>query len=127
MGLGTEESAVALVLIWKQINLNCYYCGHYCIELVQVLITCNLYVQFCVFNPRSLEQKIVTRTLEGGGGQSDSPLSTFDTIHLTDMKFGTYNELSLYFQLSVITWFLIGFHGKHSCINDVRSGRHLGF
>ena len=55
-------------------------------------------------NPRSLEEKIVTRSLEEGGswgageGQSDpSPPSTFDTIHPIDLKFGTYNKLYLYF------------------------------
>ena len=64
------------------------------------------------FNPRSLEEKIVTQTLEGGGGQSD-PL-TFDTIHLIDMKFGTYSKFHLYFQLSETMWCLIGFHGNDS-------------
>ena len=46
--------------------------------------------------PRSLEEKIVTRTLEGGGGSIGNPLpptSTFDTIHLIDMKFSTYDKL----------------------------------
>ena len=51
-------------------------------------------------NPRSLEEKIVTRSLEGGGGQSVPP-STFDTIHPIDLKFGTYNKFHLYFQISV--------------------------
>ena len=78
------------------------------------------------FNPRSLLEKIVTRSLEGGGGQSDPP-STFDTIHPTDLKFGTYNKLHFYFQLSETTWCLIGFHGNNSQINDVTGGRHLGF
>ena len=76
-------------------------------------------------NPRSLLEKIVTRSLEGGD-QSDPP-STFDTIHLIDLKFGTYNKLRLYFQLSETTWCLIGFHGNNSQINDVTGGRHLGF
>ena len=80
-------------------------------------------------NPRSLEEKTVTRSLEGGGGGSigASPPSTFDTIHPIDMKLGTYNKLHLYFQLSETTWCLIGFHGKNSQINDVTGGRHLGF
>ena len=30
------------------------------------------------------------------------------------MKFGTYNKLHLYFQLSETTWCLIGFHGNNS-------------
>ena len=54
-------------------------------------------------NPRSLLEKIVTRSLEGGGGQSDPP-STFDTIRPIDLKFGTYNKLHLQFQLSETTW-----------------------
>ena len=79
------------------------------------------------FNPRSLLEKIVTRSLEGGGGQSDPPPSTFDTIHPINLKFGTYNKLHLYFQLSETTWCLVGFHGNNRQINDVTGGRHLGF
>ena len=78
------------------------------------------------FNPRSLQEKIVTRSLEGGG-VNRTPPSTFDTIHPIDLKFGTYNKLHLYFQLSETTWCLIGFHGNNSQINDVTDGRHLGF
>ena len=51
-----------------------------------------------VTNPRSLEEKIVTRTLEGGGVNRTTPPSTFDTIHPIDMKFDTYNKLHFYFQ-----------------------------
>ena len=78
-------------------------------------------------NPRSLLEKIVTRSLEGGGVNRTPPPSTFDTIHPIDLKFGTYNKLHLYFQLSETTWCLIGFHGNNSQINDVTGGRHLGF
>ena len=49
------------------------------------------------FNPRSLLEKIVTRSLGGGGSIGPAP-STFDTIHPIDLKFGTYNKLHLYFQ-----------------------------
>ena len=74
--------------------------------------------------PRSLVDKIVTRSLVG---QSDS-LSTIDTIHPIDMNFGTYNMLHLYFPLSETTWCLMsGFHNNNSQINDVTGGRHLGF
>ena len=55
------------------------------------------------------------------------PPSTFDTIHPIDLKFGTYNRLHLYFQLSKTTWCLIGFHDNNSQINGVTGGRHLGF
>ena len=53
--------------------------------------------------------------------------STFDTIHPIDMKFGTYNKLHLYFQLSETTWCLICFHGNNAQINDVTGDRHLRF
>ena len=46
-------------------------------------------------NPRSLLEKIVTRSLEGGGVNRTPPLSTFDTIHPIDLKFGTYSNLNL--------------------------------
>ena len=78
-------------------------------------------------NPRSLLEKIVTRSLEGGGQSDPPPSSTFDTIHPIDLKFGTYSKLHLYFQLSETTWCLIAFHGNNSQINDVTGGRYLGF
>ena len=43
------------------------------------------------------------------------------------MKFGTFNKLHLYFQLSETTCCLICFHGNNSQINDITGGRHLGF
>ena len=78
------------------------------------------------FNPRSLLEKIVTRNLEEGG-VNRTPPSTFDTIHPIDLKFGRYNKLRLYFQLSETTWCLIGFHGNNSQINYVVGGRPFGF
>ena len=81
-----------------------------------------------MFNPRSLLEKIVIRSLGGGGGVNRTPSpSTFDTIHPIDLKFGTYNKLHLCFQLRKTTWCLIGFHGNNSQINDVTGGRHLRF
>ena len=82
-------------------------------------------VPLSIFNPRSLLEKIVTRSLEGGSIRP--PPSTFDTIYPIDLKFGTYKKLRLYFQLSETTWCLTGFHGNNSQINDVTGGRHLGF
>ena len=78
-------------------------------------------------NPRKHKPKKVTRRQKGGGGSIGPLPSTFDTIHPIDMIFGTCNELPLYFQLSVITWCLTGFHDNHSYIDDVTSGCHLGF
>ena len=81
-----------------------------------------------IVSPRILLEKIVTRSLEGGrGGGSIGPPSTFDTIHPIDLKFGTYNKLHLYFQLSETTWCLIGLHGNNIQINDLTGGCHLGF
>ena len=94
--------------------------------LVSMLLQGILLQNYILLNPRSLLEKIFTRSLEGGD-QSDPPPSIFDTIHPIDLKFGTYNKLHLYFQLSETTWCLIGFHGKNSQINDVTGGRHLGF
>ena len=79
-------------------------------------------------NLRSLLEKIVTGSLEGGGGSiGPPPPSTFDTIHPIDMKLGAYNKLHLYFQLSETAWCLSGFHGNNSEINDVTGCRHLKF
>ena len=64
------------------------------------------------------------KTLSRGGGSIGALPFTFDTIHPLDMIFGTYNELPLYFQLSITMWRSTGFHGKY-CY-DVKSGRHLG-
>ena len=72
----------------------------------------------------ALDRK-VTRTL--GEEVNRNPPFTFDTIHPIDMIIGTYNKILLYFQLSDTIWCLIGFHGNYSYINDVTSGRHLGF
>ena len=67
-----------------------------------------------------------TRRHKGVGSIGSVP-STFDIIHPIDLIFGTYNELSLCFQLVETTWCLIGFHGNYRHINDVTGGRHLGF
>ena len=86
-----------------------------------------IFSDFCFQLTLEASKKKVTRNVEGGGGPSDPPPSTFDTAHPIDLKFGTYNKLHLYFQLSETTWCLIIFHGNNSQRNDVTSGRHLGF
>ena len=60
-------------------------------------------------------------------GGSIGRLSTFDTIHPIDMKFGRYNKLHFYFQLNETTWCIIGLHGSNSQIYDVTGGCYLGF
>ena len=90
----------------------------------------NNHISYDYITPGSLEEKIVTRSLEGGGGQSDLPppsISTFNTIHPIDMKLGIYKKLHFYFELNGTMWCLIGFHNNNSQINDVTGGRHLGF
>ena len=77
------------------------------------------------FNLRSLLEKIVTQSLEGGS--IGPPSSTFDTIHPIDLKFGIHNKFHLHFQLSETTWCLIGLKGNNSQINNVTGGRHLRF
>ena len=79
-----------------------------------------------MFNSRSLEEKLVKRTLQGDQSKPP-PLFTFDTILSIDLKFGTYNKLHLYFQLSETTRCLTGFHGNDRQINDVTGGGYLGF
>ena len=75
---------------------------------------------------KEASNKALIQTLEGAGGRgSIGPPSTFDTIHQVYVKFGTYNKLPLFFQLSVVTWCSIDFDGTR--VNDVTSGRHLGF
>ena len=76
------------------------------------------------FNTRRYRPKNVTRRQRGEGSIGPLP-SSFDTIHLIDLMFGTYNELSLYYQLIETTWCLIGFHGNHNHINNVTSPAKL--
>ena len=96
------------------------------VELLDLLL---VFLLLHSFNHRNLQETIVTRSLERGGGGSigPPPPCTFDTIHPIELKFGTYNKLHLYFQLSETTWCLIGFHGNNSQINDVTGGRLLVF
>ena len=54
------------------------------------------------------------------------PPTIFKSIQPVDMKLGMCNKWPVYFQLSIVTWHLIGLHGNHSN-NDVTSGRHVGF
>ena len=69
--------------------------------------------------------KKITRTHEGRRSMGPLP-PYFPFIRLT-WCLARINEVSLYFQFIETTWYLIGVHGNHSHINDVSSGRHLGF
>ena len=98
------------------------------ITIIIIIVLFHFYL-YKIFTIKLLKKKkLITRSLErGGGGQSDPSSFTFDTIHSIDLKFGTLSKFHLYFQLSETTWCLIGFHGNNSQINDVTDGRHLGF
>ena len=62
----------------------------------------------------------------GGGGQSD-PASIFKSIQPIDTKPGMCNKCSAFFQLSIVTWHLIGFHGSHSNIMTLLVAAILDF
>ena len=49
-------------------------------------------------------------------GIRGGPLSIFKSIQPIDMKLGMCIKCPVYFQLSIVTWHLIGFHGNHSNI-----------
>ena len=42
--------------------------------------------------------------------------SIFKSIQPIDKKLGMFNKCPVYFQLSIVTWHLIDFHGNHSNI-----------
>ena len=55
--------------------------------------------------------------MNGGGGVQSVPFpSIFKSVQPTDMKLGMCNKCPVYFQVSIVTWHLIGFHGNHSNI-----------
>ena len=83
-------------------------------------------ISSCKLTLEGLSLKKLHRAIRRGGSIGPLP-STFDTIHPIDLIFGTYSELSLYFQLTETMWSLIGCHGNHNHINNVTSGYHLGF
>ena len=68
-----------------------------------------------MFNPKRHEEKKVTKRHKGGGCQSNPP-SIFKSIQPIDIKLGMCNKCPVYFQLDIVTWHLIGFHGNH---NDI--------
>ena len=72
------------------------------------------------------KKKVTRRHGGGGGGEGVNRIpSIFKSIDPIAMKLGMYNRCPVYFQLSIVTWHLIGFHGNHMQDNDVTSGRHL--
>ena len=88
---------------------------------------------FLTLNPRSRKPKKLHEGIKGGGGGGGrgsigplpSTLAFYTILSPFDLIFGTYDELSLYFQLIETMWCLIAFHGNHNHINDVTNGRHL--
>ena len=78
-------------------------------------------------NCRTLGEKNATRTLDRETNDHISLLLSTQFIQSIGMIFGTYKKHPLYFQSSETTWSLFGFHGKQCYINDLTSGRHLGY
>ena len=76
-----------------------------------------LLVVFTILTLEGMKKKNVTQRHGGGGGavNQTSP-SIFKSIQPLNMKLGMCNKCSVYFQLSIATWHLIGFHGNHSNI-----------
>ena len=62
-----------------------------------------------------MKEKKVTQRHEGGINRPPPP-SIFKSIQPIDMKLGLCNKCPVYFQLSIVMWHLIGFHGNHSNI-----------
>ena len=63
-----------------------------------------------------MKKKKVTRMHEGGGGGQSDPSSIFKSIQPIDMQLGMCNKCPDDFQISIVTWHLIGFHGNDSSI-----------
>ena len=61
-------------------------------------------ILYCTVNTKPLTGALSTlfnyRSL---GGSIGPPPSSFETLHLVDLKFGKFNKFHLYFQLSVTT------------------------
>ena len=76
-----------------------------------------LLVVFTILTLEGMKKKNVTQRHGGGGGAVNrtSP-SIFKSIQPLDMKLGMCNKCPVYFQLSIVTWHLVGFHGNHSNI-----------
>ena len=67
-------------------------------------------------HPRRQEEEKVTQR-HGGGVNWTTPPPLFSKVFKPiDMKLGMCNKCPVYFQLSIVTWHLIGFHGNHSNI-----------
>ena len=63
-------------------------------------------------NPRRHEEKQVTR--RHGGESIGPPPSIFKSIQPIHMKLGMCNKCPVYFKLSIVTWYPVGFHGNRS-------------
>ena len=66
------------------------------------------------FNTRKHEKKSYTIHQGMRGEGSIGPPSGFQSIQPIDMKFGMCNKSPVYFQISIVMWHLIGFHGNRN-------------
>ena len=89
-----------------------------CLDIVRLLVLAMVIAEAEVNLPESYCLFI---------GPLPPPPSTFDPIYSIDMKFGMYNKLHLYFQISGTTWCLNGFHVNESQINEVKAAVILDF
>ena len=77
-------------------------------------IICRIFFLNCLFfNPRGHEEKKFHEGMRGGGDQSDPP-SIFNNLQPIDIKLGMCKKCPVCLQLSIVTWYLISFHGNHS-------------
>ena len=63
-----------------------------------------------------MKKKKLHEGMRGRGVNLTPPPSIFKSIQPIDLKLGTCNKCPVYFQLSIVTWHLISFHGNHSNI-----------
>ena len=72
----------------------------------------NTYVKSSLLTLECMKKKKLHEGMRGGS--IGPPPSIFKSIQLIDMKLGMCNKCPVYFQLSIVTWHFIGFHGNRS-------------